>query len=158
MAETAQPPVQPSVQPSFEQSLGELEQIVRQLEEGQLGLAESLASYELGVKRLKECYQLLERAERRIELLERVDADGEAVTRPFDAAATIDSHALATDGQPIPSKPAPRRAAKPTQADVGERRDVRGRDIDGRDIDGRTPTDAPPTDRAICFEASGSAV
>ena len=82
-------------EPTFEQSLAELEQIVRQLEEGQLGLSDSLARYELGVKRLRECYQLLERAERRIELLERVDAGGEPVTRPFDAEATIDRHALA---------------------------------------------------------------
>lgn len=110
------PPTQPPA--SFEQSLAELEQIVRQLEEGQLGLAESLASYELGVKRLKECYELLERAERRIELLERVDADGEPVTRPFDAEATIDRHALVEgDGKP---PAAPRRAAKPPAARPSE--------------------------------------
>ena len=140
MAETSQPSAaQPSVgQPSFEQSLEELEQIVRQLEEGQLGLAESLASYELGVKRLKECYQLLERAERRIELLERVDADGEPVTRPFDAAATIDRHALATGAQPTPPKPGSRRAAKrpPQPSDADGRRDVPERaDVDGRAAD-----------------------
>jgi exodeoxyribonuclease VII small subunit len=77
---------------TFEQALAELEQIVRRLEEGNVGLSESLAQYEQGVKRLKECYGLLERAERRIELLERVDADGEAVTRPFDHEATIERH------------------------------------------------------------------
>lgn len=98
---------------TFEQSLAELEQIVRQLEEGKLGLSDSLARYEVGVKRLKECYQLLERAEQRIELLERVDAHGEAVTRPFDVAATIDRHALAGDGNPTDGK---RRDAKPTTA------------------------------------------
>jgi exodeoxyribonuclease VII small subunit len=98
--------------PSFEQSLAELEQIVRQLEEGQLGLSDSLARYEVGVKRLKECYQLLERAERRIELLERVDAGGEPVTRPFDAEATIDRHVLAERGGKS-SKPEPRRSKAP---------------------------------------------
>jgi exodeoxyribonuclease VII small subunit len=78
---------------TFEQALGELEQIVRQLEEGNIGLADSLAKYEQGVKRLKECYGLLERAERRIELLDRVDADGQAITKPFADEATIDKHA-----------------------------------------------------------------
>lgn len=139
LAETSQSSAaQPSVvQPSFEQSLEELEQTVRQLEEGQLGLAESLASYELGVERLRECYQLLERAERRIELLERVDTDGEPVTRPFDAAATIERHALATDGQPLPPKPRSRRAAKPPPqpSDVDGPRDADGRAADGpRDL------------------------
>ena len=93
--------------------MSELEQIVRQLEEGQLGLADSLARYEQGVKRLKECYQLLERAERRIELLERVDADGEPVTRPFDAQATIDRHALA-EGDGKPPKSPSRRSSRPS--------------------------------------------
>jgi exodeoxyribonuclease VII small subunit len=111
-------------EPSFEQSLAELEQIVRQLEEGQLGLSDSLARYELGVKRLKECYQLLQRAEQRIEVLERVDADGEPVARPFDAEATIDRHVLAQRDVPPrdlpqrdgkPPKPEPRRTKQPPQ-------------------------------------------
>jgi exodeoxyribonuclease VII small subunit len=125
-----------STEATFEQSLAELEQIVRQLEEGQLGLAESLASYELGVKRLKECYQLLERAERRIELLERVDAAGEGVTRPFDAAATIDGHALAADGQPLLPKPKLRQTIKPPRlADAASRGDLDERPTEGpRDL------------------------
>ena len=46
--------------PSFEQALASLEQIVHDLEEGRLGLAESLARYEEGVKLLKQCHGLLE--------------------------------------------------------------------------------------------------
>ena len=49
---------------TFEHSLAELEAIVHQLEDGELGLAESLARYEQGVKHLKHCYQLLQTAER----------------------------------------------------------------------------------------------
>lgn len=70
--------------PSFEESLGELEAIVGELESGKLGLADALARYEQGVKHLKSCHQLLERAERKIELLSGVDADGKEVTEPFD--------------------------------------------------------------------------
>ena len=75
----------------FEEALGELEQIVRELEDGTTGLAESLQRYEDGVKLLKSCYQLLENAERRIELLSGVDADGNPVTEPFDDAAGEES-------------------------------------------------------------------
>lgn len=75
--------------PSFEAALASLEQIVHDLEEGQLGLAESLTRYEGGVKLLKQCFGLLENAERKIELLTGVDAAGNPVTRPFDDEATI---------------------------------------------------------------------
>lgn len=70
--------------PIFEESLGKLERSVRQLEEGKLGLSESLQCYEEGVKQLKQCYRALESAERKIELLAGVDAEGKPVTEPFD--------------------------------------------------------------------------
>src|SRR5438046_8052491 len=69
---------------SFEHSLAELEAIVHDLEEGQLGLAEALARYEQGVKHLKHCYQILEAAERKIELLTGVAEDGSPCTEAFD--------------------------------------------------------------------------
>jgi len=69
---------------SFEACLAELEQIVAELESGKLGLSDALARYEQGVKHLRSCQQLLERAERKIELLSGVDADGNPVTKPFD--------------------------------------------------------------------------
>src|SRR5262245_51332469 len=68
----------------FEDSLAELESIVAELESGKLGLAEALARYEHGVRHLKACQQLLQRAERRIELLSGVDADGNPITQPLD--------------------------------------------------------------------------
>lgn len=73
---------------NFEKSLAELEEIVADLEDGQLGLSESLARYEVGVKRLKQCYEALQKAERKIELLAGVDADGNPITRRFDDEAT----------------------------------------------------------------------
>ncbi|HEY2826774.1 MAG TPA: exodeoxyribonuclease VII small subunit [Pirellulales bacterium] len=74
---------------SFEQALTVLEQIVHDLEEGRLGLAESLARYEEGVKLLRQCHGLLEQAERRIELVTGMDASGKPVTEPFDDEATF---------------------------------------------------------------------
>jgi exodeoxyribonuclease VII small subunit len=69
---------------SFEDSLKELEKIVAELESGKLGLSDALARYEEGVKQLKGCQQLLEMAERKIELLSGVDADGNPITERFE--------------------------------------------------------------------------
>ncbi len=68
---------------SFEEALEKLEQVVTRLEDGQLGLSESLAQYEEGVRHLKYCHQTLAAAERKIELLTSVDADGNTETEPF---------------------------------------------------------------------------
>lgn len=69
---------------TFEATLEQLEQIVSDLEQGRLGLAESLSRYEQGVKHLKRCYEMLGAAEKKIELLSGVDADGHPMTVPFD--------------------------------------------------------------------------
>lgn len=76
---------------SFEQSLKRLEEIVHLLEEGDPGLNEALERYEEGVKLLRQSYDLLQRAERRIELLSGVDAEGNPITQPFDDIATVDN-------------------------------------------------------------------
>ncbi|MEQ8849791.1 exodeoxyribonuclease VII small subunit [Botrimarina sp.] len=77
----------------FEESLAKLEEIVESLEGGELGLADALARYEEGVRRLRRCHEQLEAAERRIELLSGIDADGNPVTEPFDDSATADAPA-----------------------------------------------------------------
>ncbi len=69
---------------SFEASYERLESIVRQLEEGNLGLSEALKLYEEGVKRLKSCHGALEKAERKIELLTGLDANGNPITEPLE--------------------------------------------------------------------------
>lgn len=68
---------------SFETSLEVVERIVHELEEGQLGLSESLAKYEEGVRHLRRCHELLVRAERKIETLTGVDSDGEPRVTPY---------------------------------------------------------------------------
>jgi exodeoxyribonuclease VII small subunit len=74
--------------PSFEQALTRLDEIVHLLEEGNLGLNEALERYEEGVKLLRQSYELLQRAERKIELLSGIDAEGNPLTQPFDDTAT----------------------------------------------------------------------
>ena len=86
---------------TFEQALVKVEQIVRRLEEGQIGLDQSLAEYEQGVQTLKRCYHLLEQAEHKIQLLAGVDAEGNPVTEPFDDQATsLDRNAKTRSQQP----------------------------------------------------------
>ena len=70
----------PSNPLSFEAALKRLEEIVHSLEEGDIGLQESLERYEEGVKLLRQSYELLERAERRIELFSGLDAEGNPIT------------------------------------------------------------------------------
>jgi len=67
---------------TFESSLDELEQIVRELEQGELPLERSLELFEQGVKLSRECQERLNQAERRIEILMR-DNQGRPVARPF---------------------------------------------------------------------------
>jgi exodeoxyribonuclease VII small subunit len=55
--------------PDFETSLKELEEIVEQLETSDLALDETLAKYEKGIKIYKQCYQILEKAEKKINIL-----------------------------------------------------------------------------------------
>jgi exodeoxyribonuclease VII small subunit len=75
---------------AFESALSRIEAIVHELEEGQTGLAESLGRYEEAVQLLRQCYGLLEKAERRIELLVGADAAGKPLTEPFDDTASAD--------------------------------------------------------------------
>lgn len=70
---------------TFEESLSEVEAIVRELESGQLTLGDSLRAYERGVRELRQCQEHLEKVERRIELLIGFDAEGRPVTEPFEA-------------------------------------------------------------------------
>ena len=60
----AQPP-----EPTFEAALAELEETVRELEDGEKSLDEGLALYERGVKALRNCHVMLDKAERRIRAL-----------------------------------------------------------------------------------------
>jgi exodeoxyribonuclease VII small subunit len=58
----------PSIK-DFEAAIGELEAIVKKLEEGDLALEQSLVLYERGVQLSRFCHARLEEAERRIEIL-----------------------------------------------------------------------------------------
>ena len=113
----------PSNPPSFEDALKRLEEIVHALEEGELGLNEALERYEEGVKLLRQSYELLQRAERRIELLSGVDSEGNPVTEPFDDTATFDkreSGKSRSRRRSVPASSPERKAGEPLFGDAEE--------------------------------------
>jgi len=67
---------------TFESALQRLEQVVDQLEAGNLGLEESLKVFEEGVSLARRCAKYLDEAEKRIELLTR-DESGTLHTEPL---------------------------------------------------------------------------
>ncbi len=66
----------------FEECLARLEQIVGQLESGNLPLEASLHAFEEGITLARHCARYLDEAERRIELLIK-DESGVPRTQPF---------------------------------------------------------------------------
>jgi exodeoxyribonuclease VII small subunit len=67
----------------FDESLKKLEDIVAQLEEGDLALEESLKLFEEGIKLSRLCTKQLEEAERKVEILLK-NEEGEITTKPFN--------------------------------------------------------------------------
>ena len=70
----------------FEDALARLEEIVRELESGDLPLEQSLKMFEEGVKLSRICNKRLEDAERRVEILLK-DKAGTIVAQPFPEEA-----------------------------------------------------------------------
>jgi len=68
---------------TFEESLKRLEDIVRELEGGEMPLEESLKVFEEGMKLLSLCSERLEEAEKKVTLLTR-KSDGGLEEKPFD--------------------------------------------------------------------------
>ena len=72
---------------NFEQAMKRLEEIVEQMESGDLLLEDLILRYEEGMKLVKLCQERLASAEERIEIITRNSA-GKAVVKEFEAAAT----------------------------------------------------------------------
>jgi exodeoxyribonuclease VII small subunit len=54
---------------SFESSLAQLETIVSEVEAGDIGLEDSITKYENGMKLIKTCQTILNKAEERIKII-----------------------------------------------------------------------------------------
>jgi exodeoxyribonuclease VII small subunit len=76
--------------PTFEEALRQLEEIAEQIEQGRIGLEESIVKYEQGMLLVRQCREILAGAERRIQMLhERPDGQLERAdfTPPEGASA-----------------------------------------------------------------------
>lgn len=68
---------------TYEESMKELEQVVKDLESNELTLDESIEKFEKGMKLSKHCSELLEGAEKKITLLIEKE-DGSVTTEKFE--------------------------------------------------------------------------
>jgi exodeoxyribonuclease VII small subunit len=75
-------PQNPNQVAEFEQSLDELEQLVTRMEETEMGLDDSLQSFERGVTLYRNCQSALEQAELRVKQL--LDPGRPEAAEPFD--------------------------------------------------------------------------
>ncbi|CDE14494.1 exodeoxyribonuclease 7 small subunit [Clostridium sp. CAG:470] len=66
---------------NFEKNMSDLENIVTELEKGDLNLDESISKFEEGIKISKQCNKILEEAEKKITIL--LEKDGEVKEENF---------------------------------------------------------------------------
>jgi len=83
MGPKADPPKDSAEATRFEESLAELEGVVRKLEKGELPLEDSLAAFERGMGLVKQLSKRLEDIERRVEVLLQRE-DGSLAVKPLD--------------------------------------------------------------------------
>lgn len=67
---------------TFEEAIKQLETIAEQIDRGQIGLEASIAKYEEGMTLVKQCRDILARAELRIQQIQQ-SADGSSEAVPF---------------------------------------------------------------------------
>ncbi len=67
--------------PDFEAAMRDLEELVEQLEQGELPLEESLAAFERGVMLTRACQTALKEAEQKVEIL--LKKTGESAVEDF---------------------------------------------------------------------------
>lgn len=70
---------------NFEKSLDQLEELVEDMEHGDLTLEESLKAFEKGVKLTRDCQSALDQAEQKVQLL--IEDNGEIHSEEFNPAA-----------------------------------------------------------------------
>jgi exodeoxyribonuclease VII small subunit len=80
----AAPAKAPPEAPGFEEALKRLTAIVERLESGELSLEQSLSLFEEGTRLSRSSQAQLDAAEKRVEELLAIDADGEPVVRELD--------------------------------------------------------------------------
>ena len=81
-------PKKEKTDPNFDESLARLEQIVSQMESGEMDLDAMVASFEEGQKLIQFCSKKLNEVERRIEVLVK-DGAGNETAAPFEPPVSV---------------------------------------------------------------------
>lgn len=75
---------------NFEKAMARLEEIVEEMEAGELPLEDLIVRYEEGMKLVKVCQERLTSAEARIETITR-DSAGKTVVKEFEPAVALEA-------------------------------------------------------------------
>ena len=67
----------------FEQSMTNLEQLVEQMESGELSLEKALETFEQGIQLTRQCQTMLSEAEQKVQLL--IENNGNLESQSFNA-------------------------------------------------------------------------
>ena len=86
----------PALKANFEQAMGRLEEIVEQMESGELPLEDLIVRYEEGMNLVKVCQERLASAEQRIEIITRNSA-GKPIVKNFESPVAAQPE---TQGEP----------------------------------------------------------
>ena len=87
MTETT--PLKDPKEMTFEEAMAELEQVVRQLEEGRVPLEQAIGSYERGAALKARCQEMLKGAKLKVEEIYK-NKDGEIETKPSELQEIVD--------------------------------------------------------------------
>lgn len=75
---------------TFEEAMAELEQVVRQLEDGRVPLEQAIGSYERGAALKTRCDEMLKGARLKVEEIYK-NKDGKIETKPSDLQEIVDA-------------------------------------------------------------------
>ncbi|MBW1917132.1 MAG: exodeoxyribonuclease VII small subunit [Deltaproteobacteria bacterium] len=70
---------------NFEKALKRLENLIQQLERGDLPLEQALQTFEEGMRLVRFCTKKLDEVEKKVEILLQ-DEEGRLITRPFNVS------------------------------------------------------------------------
>lgn len=87
---------------AFEQSLAELETLVRKMESGEMSLEASLTAFEQGIRLTRDCQNALANAEQKVQKL--ISQNGVLTTEPFDQEDKGDSASLSETDSNTPGR------------------------------------------------------
>ena len=67
---------------NFEKAMSQLEQLVEDMEQGDMSLEDALKHFEKGISLAADCQQALSKAEQKVSQL--IEKNGELLEKPFD--------------------------------------------------------------------------